>query len=107
MEPEIAEVVSYRKKFNTAAKSVLRQTSKKQVVKGRYKAKAPIEWNRLRQGSVDVKHASRVIPTKSAEQTKPVRTDMSTKFLMNHIKQFSEPNFCGSFWKTWMESPRS
>ena len=50
--PDIAEVVSGRKKFKTAAKSVGRQTLIKQLGSGSGK-----------------KIASRVIPTKSAKQT--------------------------------------
>ena len=48
--PESAQVVSGRKNFKTAAKSVGRQTLKKQLVSGSGK-----------------KTASRVIPTKSAK----------------------------------------
>ena len=50
--PEIAEVVSGRKKFKTAAKSVGKQTLKKQLGEGSRK-----------------KTASRIIPTKSTKQS--------------------------------------
>ena len=50
--PETAEVVSSRKNFKTAAKSVVKQTPKKQLIEGSKK-----------------KTASRIIPTKSTEQS--------------------------------------
>ena len=28
-------------------------------------------------------------------------------FLNNHVEYFSVPTFCGSFWKSWRESPSS
>ena len=58
--PEIAEVVSGRKNFKTAAKSVGRQTLRKQMGKGSRKKRS----------------ASRVIPTKSAKQISPSRRDI-------------------------------
>ena len=59
--PEIAEVVSGRKNFKTAAKSVGRQTSRKQLGSGSKK-----------------RSASRVIPTKSAKQISRSRRDIFT-----------------------------
>ena len=56
--PEIAEVVSGRKDFKTAAKIVGRQTLRKQLVEG----------SRRRMGGNRKRSASRVIPTKSAKQ---------------------------------------
>ena len=61
--PEIAEVVSGRKKFETAAKSVGRQTLRKQLGSGSRK-----------------RSASRVLPTKSAKQISRSRRDISTNF---------------------------
>ena len=58
--PEIAEVVSGREKFKTAAKSVGRQTLRKQ----------------LGEGSRRKRSASRVIPTKSAKQISRPRRDI-------------------------------
>ena len=59
--PEIAEVVSGRKNFKTAAKSVGKQTLKKQLGKGSRK-----------------RSASRVIPTKSAKQTSQSKREIFT-----------------------------
>ena len=59
--PEIAEVVSGRKIFKTAAKSVGKQTLKKQLGEG----------SRKRTGS-------RIIPTKSTKQSSRSRRDIST-----------------------------
>ena len=59
--PEIAEVVSGRKNFKTAAKSVGRQTLKTQLGSGSRK-----------------RTAIRVIPTKSAKQISRSRRDIFT-----------------------------
>ena len=66
--PENAEVVSGRKKFNTAAKNVGRQTLRKQLGSG----------SRKRTGAIGVRQASRFIPTKSAKQTRRSRRDIFT-----------------------------
>ena len=60
--PEIAEVVSGRKNFKTAAKNVGRQTLRKQ----------------LGEGSRRKKSASRVIPRKSAKQISRSPRDLFT-----------------------------
>ena len=62
--PEIAEVVSGRKNFRTAAKSVGRETLRKQ----------------LGEGSRRKRSASRVIPTKSARQITRSRRDFYKYF---------------------------
>ena len=59
--PEIAEVVSGRKNFKTAAKSVGKQTLKKQLGEGSRK-----------------RTASRIIPTKSTKQISRSRRDIFT-----------------------------
>ena len=66
--PEIAEVVSGRKNFKTAAKCVGRQTLRKQVGEG----------SRRRTGSSRKRSSSRVIPTKSAKQISRSRRDIFT-----------------------------
>ena len=66
--PEIAEVVSGRKNIKTAAKSVIRQTLRKQLG----------ERRRKRTGGTSKKSASRVIPTKSAKQISRSRRDFFT-----------------------------
>ena len=65
--PEIAEVVSGRKNFKTAAKSVGRQTLRKQLGEG--------EWSRRRTGG---KKQKRIIPTKSTKQSSRSRRDIFT-----------------------------
>ena len=60
--PEIAEVVSGRKTFKTAAKSVGKQTLKKQLSEGSRK-----------------RTASRIIPTKTTKQSNRSRRDIFTK----------------------------
>ena len=59
--PEIAEVVSGRKNFKTAAKSVGKQTLRKQLGEGSRK-----------------RTASRIIPTKSTKQSSRSRRDIFT-----------------------------
>ena len=67
--PKIAEVVSGRKKFKTAAKSVGRPTMRKQLGSG----------SRKRKGAIGVGQASRFIPSKPAKQTSRSRRDIFTK----------------------------
>ena len=59
--PEIAQVVSGRKNFKTAAENVKRETPRKQLGSGSKK-----------------KTANRVIPTKSAKQSSRSRRDIFT-----------------------------
>ena len=66
--PEIAEVVSGKKNFKTAAKSVGKQTLRKQLRSG----------SRKRKGAIGGRQASRFIPTKSAKQTSRSRRDIFT-----------------------------
>ena len=66
--PELAEVVSGRKNFKTAANKVGRQTLRKQLGSG----------SRKRKGAIGVRQASRFIPTKSAKQTSRSRRDIFT-----------------------------
>ena len=88
--PEIAEFVVGRRYFKKTAKSVGRQTLRKQF------------------GSVFRKRtSSRVSPTKSAEQISRSRRDNFQTFLINHVEYFSVPTFCGSFWTSCRESPSS
>ena len=84
--PEIAEVVSGRKNFKTAAKSVGKQTQRKQLVEG--------EGSRRAVGSSSVRHgsrkrtASRIIPTESTKQSSRSRRDIS-HYISSHYKHFS------------------
>ena len=64
--PEIAEVVGGKNNFKTAAKSVGRQTPKKQLGEG----------SRKRTAGSRKRSASRVIPTKSAKQISRSRRDI-------------------------------
>ena len=75
--PEIGEVISGRKSFKSAAKSVGKQTLKKQLGEG--------EGNRRRKGAVGVRQGSRggskqqrIIPTKSIKQSSRSRRDIFT-----------------------------
>ena len=73
---EIAEVVSGRKNFKTAAKSVGKQTLRKHLVEG--------EGSRRQKGAVGVwqgsrkNTTSRIIPTKSTKQSSWSRGDIFT-----------------------------
>ena len=66
--PEFSEVISGRKNFKTAAKSVGGQTLRKQLGSG----------SRKRKGAVGVRQASRLVPTKSAKQINRSRRDFFT-----------------------------
>ena len=66
--PEIPEVGSGRKKIKTAAKSVGRQTLRKQLGEG----------SRRRTGGSRKRNASRNVPTKSAKQISWSRRDIFT-----------------------------
>ena len=70
--PEIAEVVSGRKNFKTAAKSVGRQTLRKQLGEGSRRRKGAVG------GGSRKRSASRFIPTISAKQTSRPRRDIFT-----------------------------
>ena len=75
--PEIAEVVSGRKNIKWAAKSVGRQTLRKQLGEGQgsRRGKGAVD---VRQGGSRKRTASRVIPTKSAKQISRSRRDIFT-----------------------------
>ena len=73
--PEIAEVVSGRKNFKTAAKSVGRQTLRKQLGQGEGSRRSELAYGRTRSRK---RSASRVIPTKSAKQISRSRRDIFT-----------------------------
>ena len=70
--PEIGEVISGRKSFKTAAKSVGKKTLKKQLGEG----------SRRRKGAVGVGQAGskhrRIIPAKSIKQCSRSRRDIFT-----------------------------
>ena len=87
--PEIAEVVNGRNYFKTAAKSVGRQTLRKQLYSG----------SKKRNGAIGVRQASRVITTKSAKQISRSRGYIFTSishqpcriiFVWNLLWQFLE-----------------
>ena len=66
--PDIAEVVSGKKNFKTAAKNVGKQTLRKQLGSG----------SRKRKGATGGRQASRFIPKKTAKQTSRSRRDLFT-----------------------------
>ena len=72
--PEIAEVVSGRKNFTTAAKSVGKQTLKKQLRQG---SRRWMGAESGRQGSRK-RTRSKIIPTKSTKQSSRSRGDIFT-----------------------------
>ena len=87
--PETGEVISGRKSFKSAAKSVGRQTLRKQLGEGNRKRTATESFQKNLQNN----------PVGREE------TFLQT-FLVDHVKQqFSAPTFCGSVWKSWRESP--
>ena len=73
--PEIGEVISGRKYFKSAAKSVGRQTLRKQLGEWSQRRRA---GSRKRKGAIGVRQASRVIPTISAKQISRSRRDIFT-----------------------------
>ena len=73
--PEIAEVVSGRKNIKSAAKSVGRQTLRKQLGEGQGSRRRA---GSRRTGGSRKKTASRVIPTKFAKQISRSRRDIFT-----------------------------
>ena len=73
--PEFAEVVSGRKNIKSAAKSVGRQTLRKQLGEGSRRGKGAVD---VRQGGSRKRTASRVIPTKSAKQISRSGRDIFT-----------------------------
>ena len=70
--PEIAEVVSGRKNFKTAAKSVGRQTLRKQLGEGQGSRR----WTGSRQ--LRGRNQRKIIPTKSTKQSSRSRRDIFT-----------------------------
>ena len=72
--PEIAEVVTGRKNFKTAANNVGRQALRKQLGSGSRRRKGDIGGMELPHGS----QASRVIPTKSVKQISRSRREIFT-----------------------------
>ena len=84
--PEIAEVVSGRKKFKTAAKSVGKKTLRKQ----------------LREAvNIGESFQQNLLNNPVGREGTFLQT-----ILADHVKQqFSVPTFCGSVWKSWREGP--
>ena len=78
--PELADVVSGRKKFKTAAKKVGRQTLRKQIDSGSTK-----------------RSANRVIPKKSAEQTSHSKRDLSTNISHSSCRVIFSTNILWQF----------
>ena len=116
--PEIAEVVSGRKNFKTVAKSVGKQTLKKQLGEGEgsRRRESQADGRRGAVGGRELAYGRQGVSRKRLEAesfqqnllNNPVgreETFLQT-FLVDHVKQqFSVPTFCGSVWKSWRESP--
>ena len=93
--PEIAEVVSGRKNFKTAAKSVGRQNLRKLLGEGSHRQ---IRGSKQNRGKL---FQQNLLNNPVGREETFLQT-----FLVDHVKQqFSVPNFCGSVWKSWKESP--
>ena len=84
--PEIAEVVSGRKIFKTAAKSVGTQTLRKQLGEG---SRRRTVGSRKRKGATGVRQASRVITTKSAKKNQSV----AERHFYKHFSLIMSSNF--------------
>ena len=92
--PEIAEVVSGRINFKTAAKSVGKKTLKKQLREG----EGSRRWRGKNRGE---SFQQNLLNNPVGREENFLQT-----FLVDHVKQqFSVPTFCGSVWKSWRESP--
>ena len=77
--PEIAEVVSGRKNFKTAAKSVGKKTLKKQLGEGEGSRRRELaEGSRRRTAGRTARKQRRIIPTKSTRQSSRSRRDIFT-----------------------------
>ena len=78
--PELAEVVSGRKNFKTAAKSVGKKTLRKQLGEGEgsHKRKGTEGGRELAYGRQAAREQRRIVPTKSTKQSSRSRTDIFT-----------------------------
>ena len=80
--PEIAEVVSGRKNFKTAAKNVGKQTLKKQLGEGSHRTEPQADGRKravgVWQAGCRKRTGSRIIPTKSIKQRSWSRRDIFT-----------------------------
>ena len=76
--PEIAEVVSGRKNFKTAAKSVGKKTLKKQLGEGSRRRELAEGSRRRTAGRTAGSKHRRIIPTKSTKQSSRSRRDIFT-----------------------------
>ena len=88
--PEVAVVVSSRRKFKTDARRWDDKLRENKLV--------VLAGKRVQAGSF---HQN--LPSKPfSREVKFVQT-----FLINYIEQLSVPTFCGSFWKSFSRSPSS
>ena len=94
--PEIAKFVSGRNDFKTAAKSVGRQTLRKQLGEGErsHRWKGAV---RVRQGGSRKRSASRVIPTESAKQISRPRRDIFTNISQQSCRVIFGTNLLWQF----------
>ena len=76
--PEIGEVISGRKSFKSAAKSVGKQTLQKQLGEGQGSASGREPQAYGRQGSRGGSKKKRIIPTNSTKQSSRSRRDIFT-----------------------------
>ena len=92
--PKIADVVGGGKNFKTAAKSVGKQTLKKN------------NWEKGVAGGRQAVNRGESLQQNLLNYPVGREETFSQTFLVDHVKQqFSVPTFCGSVWKSWRESP--
>ena len=99
--PEIGEVFSGRKSFKSAAKSVGKQTLKKQLGEGEVSRRRELAYGGREAVNIEESFQQNLLNNPVGRE----KTFLQT-FLVDHVKQqFSVPTFCGSVWKSWRESP--
>ena len=104
--PEIGDVIRGRKPFKSVAKSVGKQTLKKQLREGSRRWNGAVGGKELAYGRQGGSKQRKIIPTKSTKQSSRSRREFLQTFLVDHVtQQFSVPSFCDSVWKPWRESP--
>ena len=103
--PEIADVLSGRKSFQTPAESTGRQTLKKQLTSGSKKRKPPIAGSQQRKVAVELSRQAESFQQNM--QFKPVGRNETIRstFFIDHVEEFLVPTFCGSFWNLGGEVP--
>ena len=104
--PETGEVISGRKSFKSAAKSVGKQTLKKQLGEGSRRRKGIVGGWELAYGRQGVSKQRESFQQNLLNNPVGCEETFLQTFLVDHVKQqFSVPTFCSSIWKSWRQSP--